>query len=154
MLVSSSRIRTSYDREAVRVNGKKDFYFLKKEVLMADLYVYIGRKIRELRKHHMGKGVDQETVAAAVGSKANTVSRWESATYRPSLRDLEKLSRYFGVSISVFFPEMQDSRLQALMSATGDLRDDEFEELLEYARFRKARQMLRDAGKPKKSRAR
>jgi len=114
---------------------------------MADLYVYIGKKIRELRNHHQGKGVDQETVANAVGTKANTVSRWESATYKPSLRDLEKLSRYFGVSISAFFPEMQDSRLQALMSATGDLRDDEFEDLLEYARFRRARQILKDASR-------
>jgi len=120
---------------------------------MIDLYVYIGKKIRELRNHHQGKGVDQETVAKAVGTKANTVSRWESATYKPSLRDLEKLSRYFGVSISAFFPEMQDSRLQALMSATGDLRDDEFEDLLEYARFRRARQILKDASKQKPRRS-
>jgi transcriptional regulator with XRE-family HTH domain len=120
---------------------------------MVDLYVYIGKKIRELRNHHQGKGVDQETVAKAVGAKANTVSRWESATYKPSLRDLEKLSRYFGVSISAFFPEMQDSRLQALMSATGDLRDDEFEDLLEYARFRRARQILKDASKQKPRRS-
>lgn len=120
---------------------------------MVDLYVYIGKKIRELRNHHQGKGVDQETVARAVGTKANTVSRWESATYKPSLRDLEKLSRYFGVSISAFFPDMQDSRLQALMSATGDLRDDEFEDLLEYARFRRARQILKDASKKKSRRS-
>jgi transcriptional regulator with XRE-family HTH domain len=120
---------------------------------MTDLYVYIGQKIRELRKHHHGKGVDQEDVAKAARTTANTISRWESATYRPSLKDLEKLSRYFGVSIAVFFPEMKDSRLQALMSATGDLRDEEFEDLLEYARFRKARQMLKHASKGKKRRA-
>ena len=117
---------------------------------MADLYIFIGQKIKELRKRHEGKGVGQEEVAAAVGTKANTVSRWESATYKPSIRDLEKLSRFFGVSIAVFFPEMKDSRLQALMSATGDLRDDEFEELLEYARFRKARQLLKSASKQRK----
>lgn len=118
---------------------------------MSDLYVYIGQKIRELRKHHHGKGVDQEDVAKAVGTTANTVSRWESATYKPSLKDLEKLSRYFEVSIGVFFPEMKDSpRLQALMSATGNLRDDEFEDLLEYARFRSARQMLKNASKSKR----
>jgi transcriptional regulator with XRE-family HTH domain len=119
---------------------------------MIDLYVYIGQKLRELRKQHFGKGVDQETVAQAVGTKANTVSRWESATYKPSLRDLEKLSRYFGVSIAVFFPEMQDSRVQALMSATGDLRDEEFEDLIEYAKFRRARQILKDASTTKNRR--
>ncbi len=117
---------------------------------MAELYVFIGNKIKELRKHHKGKGVGQDEVATAVGTKANTVSRWESATYKPSIRDLEKLSRFFGVSIATFFPEMKDSRLQALMSATGDLRDEEFEELLEYARFRQARQMLKKASKNKK----
>ena len=121
---------------------------------MIDLYVYIGQRLRELRTHHLGKGVDQETVATAVGTTANTVSRWESATYRPAVKDLEKLSKYFGVSISVFFPETQDSRLGALMSATGDLRDEEFEELLEYARFRRARQMLKNATKSKKGRPR
>ncbi len=47
---------------------------------MVDLYVYIAQKLRELRKHHLGTGVDQETVAKAVGTTANTVSRWESAT--------------------------------------------------------------------------
>lgn len=120
---------------------------------MIDLYVYIGQKIRELRTHHLGKGVDQETVAQAVGTKANTISRWESATYKPSVRDLQKLSRYFGVSIAAFFPEAQDSRLDALMSATGDLRDEEFEDLLEYARFRRARQMLKDAATSKKRRS-
>jgi len=119
---------------------------------MVDLYVYIGQKIRELRKSHLGKGVDQETVAQAVGTKANTVSRWESATYKPSLRDLEKLSRYFGVSISVFLPEKEDSRLQALMSATGDLRDDEFDDLIEYAHFRRARRLLKDASNTRQRR--
>jgi transcriptional regulator with XRE-family HTH domain len=119
---------------------------------MVDLYVYIGQKIRELRKSHLGKGVDQETVAQAVGTKANTVSRWESATYKPSLRDLEKLSRYFGVSISVFLPEKEDSRVQALMSATGDLRDEEFDDLIEYAHFRRARRLLKDASNTRQRR--
>jgi len=119
---------------------------------MVDLYVYIGQKLRELRKNQLGKGVDQETVAQAVGTTANTVSRWESATYKPSLRDLEKLSRYFGVSISVFLPEKEDSRLQALMSATGDLRDEEFDDLIEYANFRRARRLLKDASNTKQRR--
>ena len=110
---------------------------------MGDLYQYIGRKIRELRTSHGGKGVSQEDLAAAAGTTANTVSRWESAIYKPSVKDLHKLSRFFGVSISVFFPEKDDTRLHALMSATGDLRDEELDELIEYARFRKARRELK-----------
>ncbi len=117
---------------------------------MSDLYTYIGQKIRELRENYGAKGASQEEVAKAVGTTANTVSRWESATYKPSVRDLYKLSRFFGVSIAVFIPEMEDTQLQALMSATGDLRPDELEELIEYARFRKARRKLKNVGKRKK----
>lgn len=40
-----------------------------------------------------------------VGTTANTVSRWEMATYKPAISDLERLARYFGVSIAAFFPE-------------------------------------------------
>jgi transcriptional regulator with XRE-family HTH domain len=120
---------------------------------MSDLYTYIGQKIRELRENYGAKGASQDEVAKAVGTTANTVSRWESATYKPSVKDLYKLSRFFGVSIAVFIPEipeMEDTKLQALMSATGDLRPEELEELIEYARFRKARRELKNARKRKK----
>jgi transcriptional regulator with XRE-family HTH domain len=117
---------------------------------MSDLYNDIGRKIRELRTNHGGKGISQDEVADAVGTTANTVSRWESATYKPSIRDLHKLSKLFGVSVSVFFPEQQDPQLQALLSATGDLRKEEIEDLIEYARFRKARRTLNQAKKKRK----
>jgi hypothetical protein len=32
-----------------------------------------------------------------VGTTANTISRCETATYKPAISDLEKLARYFGV---------------------------------------------------------
>jgi transcriptional regulator with XRE-family HTH domain len=117
---------------------------------MSDLYTYIGRKIKELRTTHGGKGISQEDVADKVGTTANTVSRWESATYKPSVRDLHKLSGLFGVSISIFFPQKDDAQLQALLSATGDLRKEEIEDLIEYARFRKARRALNQAKKKRK----
>jgi transcriptional regulator with XRE-family HTH domain len=117
---------------------------------MSDLYTYIGQKIRELRENYGAKGASQDEIAKAIGTTANTVSRWESATYKPSVKDLYKLSRFFGVSIAVFIPEMEDTKLQALMSATGDLRPEELEELIEYARFRKARRELKNARKRKK----
>jgi transcriptional regulator with XRE-family HTH domain len=117
---------------------------------MSDLYTHIGRKLRELRTSQGGKGISQDEVASAVGTTANTVSRWESATYKPSIRDLHKLAKLFSVSISVFFPEEQDPQVQALLSATGDLRKEEMEELIEYARFRKARRRLSEAKKKSK----
>src|SRR5437870_7136151 len=111
---------------------------------MADIYDEIGSKIRELRTTLKGKGISQEELARAVKTKANTVSRWETATYKPSISDLETLARFFGVPITVFFPQAQpkarQSRASALLSATADLDDDDLEEVALYARFRRAQQ--------------
>lgn len=116
---------------------------------MADLYKFIGEKIRELRQSFGSKGLSQEELAALMKTTANTISRWETATYKPSADDLHRLSSIFGVSISVFFPNMENPHLNALLSATGDLAEEDIKELVEYAKFRKARQMLKDANKRK-----
>lgn len=117
---------------------------------MNDLYEYIGNKIRELRQAYGGRGLSQETLAKEMATTANTISRWETSAYKPSIKDLHSLAKFFGVSISVFFPDAHDARLQALMSATGDLSDDEFRDLTEYAQFRKARRALEGAGKKRR----
>ena len=108
-----------------------------------NIYEKIAAKIRELRLAR--PGLSQEKLATELKTTANTVSRWETGTYKPSLTDLERLSRYFGVPISVFFPEMaSNERLDALLSATGDLDEDDFWELIRYAEFRQARKHLKD----------
>ena len=48
--------------------------------------------------------MSQEALAREVKVAANTISRWETCTYRPSLEDLERLARFFEVSITTFFP--------------------------------------------------
>lgn len=115
------------------------------------IYRQIGARIREMRAQQLGKVISQETLAEALKTTPNTVSRWETATYKPSIEDLEKIARYFGVSIAVFFPNIEPGdRLQALMSATGDLDDDDLDEVTRYALFRKARKSLEDAKRSKK----
>jgi len=105
-----------------------------------DIYKQIGDKIRELRTSLKGKGISQEDLARAMKTKANTISRWETATYKPSVSDLEKLARFFGVPVTAFFPQVQPaSRMTTLLSATGDLGDDDLEEVTLYALFRRAR---------------
>lgn len=116
---------------------------------MTKIYKSIGDKIRELRQSQ--PGLSQEKLAEAIGTTPNTVSRWETATYKPSVADLENLSRYFGVSISHFFPDMKtDDKVQALLSATGDLDEEDIDELVRYAQFRRARKQLEQKGKKKK----
>ncbi len=109
---------------------------------MPNIYEQIGNQIRELRTTLRGEGISQEELAQAVKTTANTISRWETATYKPSISELETLARFFGVSITVFFPQAQpksrDSRASALLSAAADLEDDDLEEVALYARFRRA----------------
>ena len=106
-----------------------------------DIYQQIGNQIRELRTTLRGKGISQTELAQAVKTTANTVSRWETAIYKPSITDLEKLARFFGVPITTFFPQVQPMpRTQTLLTATADLDDEDVEELTLYALFRRARQ--------------
>lgn len=113
---------------------------------MSDIYKRIGEKIRELRTTFKGKGISQEELAAKMSTTANTVSRWETATYKPSVVELEKLARFFGVPIGAFFPDAQATpQINALLSATGDLNEDDLEEVTRYAQFRKARAEMKKA---------
>ena len=107
------------------------------------LYTEIGNKIKELRRSR--PDLSQEKLAAAIGTTANTVSRWETGQYKPSVGDLEKISRHFGVSINVFFPANEpEARLQALLSATGDLEPEDIQEIVRYAEFRRAKRFMKE----------
>jgi transcriptional regulator with XRE-family HTH domain len=111
---------------------------------MPDIYEEIGKQIRDLRTSVRGRGISQEELAHAVGTTANTISRWETATYKPAVFDLEKLARYFGVSITAFFPEATPkSRTNALVSATTGLDDADLDEVRLYALFRKSRRLAK-----------
>ena len=117
-----------------------------------DLYEFIGNKIRELRTHYPEGALSQDALAAAIKVAANTVSRWETGTYKPTPDDLDKVARFFKVSITTFFPNLapDDARISALTSATGGLSDKDFEEVIRYAEYRKARLALEGAKSSKK----
>lgn len=121
---------------------------------MANIYNHIGETIQRLRTNWPAGKLSQEGLAEKLGTAANTVSRWETGTYKPTAEDLDKLARLFKVSITVFFPDLQhdDKRIAALTSATGGLDNDDFEEVIRYAEFRKARQALEKAKRPRSKR--
>jgi transcriptional regulator with XRE-family HTH domain len=116
---------------------------------MVDLYEHIAATIRQLR---MRANMSQEALAKKIGEPANTVSRWETATYRPSAEQLEALAKLFGESITVFFPgmEKQTEVPQALLSATRGLKPAELEAVIQYAEFTKARTILKQASAKRK----
>ena len=113
---------------------------------MPDIYNNIGRKIRELRTAYKRKGISQEELADEMKTTANTISRWETATYKPSVDDLERLARFFGVPITSFFRLPKATpQMNALLSATDDLDEDDLDEVTRYAQFRRARRELKKA---------
>ena len=122
---------------------------------MTDFYRHIGEKIRELRLAHPKGALSQEALAKQLNLAPNTISRWETATYKPTPEDLDTLARFFNVSIMTFFPDanQQSDRVATLASATGGLNKSDFDEVVRYAEFRKARRAMegQKRARPKRS---
>ena len=115
-----------------------------------DLYQHIGSKIRTFRGDHKMK---QEVLAKRMKTTANTISRWETGVYQPTIGDLEQLARIFGKPVWAFLPaELQPptEAHQALLSATGDLPTEDLEELRRYADFIRAGKTLQKLKKKTK----
>jgi transcriptional regulator with XRE-family HTH domain len=123
-----------------------------------DLLDYLAARIRELRvNYNNGEGLSQETLATHLNVAPNTISRWETGTYRPSVTDLERMTRFFGVSINSFFPselidENEDESLKALLRTARQLHPADLEELQKYAEFRRARGIFQGKTRPKPGR--
>jgi transcriptional regulator with XRE-family HTH domain len=116
---------------------------------------YIADRIKEFRNGHGGKGISQEVLASAVDTTANTISRWETGVYKPSLEDLDKLSRFFGISILKFFPPEDgatEEPIAALLRAARDLPEEDIDELRKYAEYRRAHAMYTLRKKPRAGR--
>lgn len=121
------------------------------------MFDYVAAQIRELRtNYNSGEGLSQEVLAAHLKVAANTISRWETGAYRPSLEDLEKLARFFGVNINSFLPTeavtAEDENLAALLRTARQLHPADLEELRKYAEFRKARSIYQGKGRAKPGR--
>ena len=79
-----------------------------------------------------------------LGVESRPVSGCEGPSSSQSRHIPCRLAQFFGVPITIFFPEAQPrSRANAVLSATADLDDADLEEVLLYAQFRKARHRTR-----------
>jgi len=123
-----------------------------------DLLDHIAARLKDLRvNYNSGEGLSQEALATRLKVAPNTISRWETGTYRPSVKDLEKISRFFGVSMISFFPsemvnEDDDENLKALLRTARQLHPADLEELRKYAEFRKARGIYQGKTRPQPGR--
>ena len=123
-----------------------------------DLLDHVAARIKDLRlSYNSGEGLSQDALAGHLKVASNTISRWETGTYRPSLKDLEKISRFFGVSMMSFFPEDmvdhdEDENLKALLRTARQLHPSDVEELRKYAEFRRARGIYQGKTRPRAGR--
>jgi len=123
-----------------------------------DLLDHIAATIRDLRvNYNSGEGLSQEALAKQLKVAPNTISRWETGTYCPSVTDVERISRFFGVSMMAFMPpEMigkeDDENLKALLRTARQLHPADLEELQKYAEFRRARGIYQGKTRPKAGR--
>ena len=123
-----------------------------------DLLDHVAARIKDLRvSYNSGEGLSQDALAARLKVAPNTISRWETGTYRPSLKDLERISRFFGVSMMSFFPEDmvdddEDENLKALLRTARQLHPADVEELRKYAEVRRARGIYQGKTRPRPGR--
>ena len=123
-----------------------------------DLLDHVAARIKDLRvSYNSGEGLSQDSLAAHLKVAPNTISRWETGTYRPSLKDLERISRFFAVSMMSFFPAQhvdddEDENLKALLRTARQLHPADLEELKKYAEFRRARGIYQGKSRPKPGR--
>ena len=113
---------------------------------------YVARRIKELRSNYGKEGLSQEVLAKMANVATNTISRWETGTYEPTLNDLEKLSRALGVTILEFFPkndreDQKEKQVDALLRTASGLDASDLEELQKYAEFRRARSIYKSRSK-------
>ena len=123
-----------------------------------ELLDHVAARIKDLRvSYNNGEGLSQESLATHLQVAPNTISRWETGTYRPSLKDLERISRFFCVSIMSFVPdelvdEDEDENLKALLRTARQLHPADLEELRKYAEFRRARSIYQGKTRPQPGR--
>ena len=125
-----------------------------------DLLGHLAATIRDLRlNYNSGEGLSQEKLAIQLKVAPNTISRWETGTYCPSVVDLERIARFFGVGMMAFVPselvdKEDDENLKALLRTARQLHPADLEELQKYAEFRRARGIYQGKTRPKSGRKR
>jgi transcriptional regulator with XRE-family HTH domain len=106
---------------------------------LSDVYAAVGKRIRELRMSFGGKGISQADLGRSINTPANTISRWETGTYKPSISDLEVLAHFFGVPVAHMLPQPElPPQMSALLSAMDGLDAADIQELIRYALFKRA----------------
>ncbi len=96
------------------------------------------------------RGVSPSRAAVDAGLSKSTVSKWKrTPDSRPTGAVIEKLTRYFGISVAQLLGEEPGKEIGredikfALFGGAGDITDEMYEEVLSFAEFVKHREAAR-----------
>jgi transcriptional regulator with XRE-family HTH domain len=97
-----------------------------------DLYKRIGIRIKEAREQQRLK---QDQLGELIEESSVAVSRWETATRKPTIEDLEKVGQALGKSLLYFVEETpsDNSFVGSLLRLNGKLTERDKEELIALA---------------------
>jgi transcriptional regulator with XRE-family HTH domain len=108
---------------------------------MEQITEFVAARIREFRKL---RKLSQAELAKRMDTATNTVSRWETYVYTPSISDIEELASVLDVEAIDFFPERNPAgKVGELLIAVRGLDEKDLEELIRYAHFRRATSVAR-----------
>ncbi|MBV9719229.1 MAG: helix-turn-helix transcriptional regulator [Candidatus Eremiobacteraeota bacterium] len=99
-----------------------------------------------LKAEREGRSLSQQELATKLGVAPNTVSRWETGTYKPRLDDLGKIAAALDLDIGALIPQNSansEATLQRLIDIARLLDPAEIEEVKRYAEFRRAQSRRR-----------
>lgn len=102
------------------------------------IYERLGKRMAEAREVAR---LTQEQLGGLVSESAITISRWETASRRPTVDDVMKLAEALDRDIHFFLeeaPETQTS-IQQLNRAVGQLPQEDVDELLAIAKLKQRR---------------
>lgn len=105
--------------------------------------IFVGRKIRDLRKVH---SLTQAALAQRIGVQQSDLCRMENGEYKVSLDTLFKILGVFGMDIGTFFRDetgatrTDDDRQGELGALFSSLDESTQEEVLEFVRFKAKQQ--------------
>ena len=106
-------------------------------------YERLGARIRELRLSGKGRPMSQYQLAKKLRVNQNTVSRWESGEYRPTLLDALGIARFFGIPFKNLLVKDGDWNLDddgldgEIRRGLPDLSEQDKKDMLAFMRVRR-----------------
>ncbi|WP_240279011.1 helix-turn-helix domain-containing protein [Leptospira noguchii] len=101
-----------------------------------ELNKFVSVKIKHFRENYNGgKGISQSELGRQIGENPNTISRWETGEYNPTTMDLWNLSTFFGIPISYFFFQKEESTEFRIMLQKCLTKKDK-EEIRNFIQFK------------------